>query len=557
MTPPRLLAARRLAAALLAVLLAGLAAAAPAAAQQPVPRNPDAELVFEQGVAAFESGNYAKAYERFRLVDDYALNRKTTAALLMGGKALYRMGRYRDAVDRLTRLRERYPQSTYRDEAQAVADAARQALQRYGQSADTLRVGIVLPLTDQDAQFTQALFNGIRLAVDEHNGVRRRYLPPPGLRAAGDSAAADSFDVFDTAEVYGDSLARADGRTTVATRRDTVQVDSQRILTERVRRPDWIAKMAFRSAGGTPEGARAAVDSLVRLDDADVVIGPLYSRTARAAGEVAERSRVVMVAPLATQESVSAGRRYVFQSNPTIPLRGRIMAEFASQSLLTKTAGIVYEEGGGESGGMARGFREEAQRQGLKVNYTIGLESTRDWSRLPEVVESDSTLTDSLLAATDAVYLPMAGRNAAGKIQDALTGFERLQTGARVLGNAQWHDLSVKQAASNVRATYANDFYVRSGRPEVQRYVRNYRLLTGQTPDDLSVTARRLAFTGYDVARFLLTTLTPSTARPEPAALRQAPRYDGLGIRINFREGNVNRAMFFHRYRSGRLELLR
>ena len=40
----------------------------------------------------------------------------------------------------------------------------------------------------------------------------------------------------------------------------------------------------------------------------------------------------------------------------------------------------------------------------------------------------------------------------------------------------------------------------------------------------------------------------------EPAALRQAPLYEGLGTRIDFETGNINEAIFFLRYRSGRME---
>jgi hypothetical protein len=91
----------------------------------------------------------------------------------------------------------------------------------------------------------------------------------------------------------------------------------------------------------------------------------------------------------------------------------------------------------------------------------------------------------------------------------------------------------------------------------VQRFVRRYRLLTGNTPDELSTDGRRLAYVGYDVARFLLTTLSPSAPGPTPRALRSAPTYEGLGVRIGFQGENGNQALFIHRYRGQQLELLR
>lgn len=543
---------------LLAALVVGIVSVGAVQAQvQPprdsIPRNPDAELMFEQGLSAFERGAYQQAAERFRLVNDYRLNRKTTAALVMQGKALLRLGRYEEAVSVLTTLLDRYPQTSYQTEAKRVLEVARTRIKQGQTRVDTLHIGILLPMTDKSVGLTQAMFNGIRLAVDEQNGLRRRFVPPPGLRAS-----IDSFDVVNTADAYGDSLAEAEGRTTVTTATDTVRVDSMKVVTEQYKRPKWVAKMHFRQVSGSEKSARAAADSLVRTDNVDLVLGPLFSHTARAAGDVAEQARVPLIAPLATDSSVSAGRTHVFQANPTVPLRGRIMARFAAQSLLTKGASIVYEKGNPTSRQMAEGFRAEAKKQDLKVPFVLPLDNAREWSRLPEVIEDDSTITDSMFASTEAFYLPIAGRNASGKIQDALTGMSRLDTEARILGNSYWHNLSVKQEASAYTATYANDFNVRTSRPKVQDFMRRYRMLTANTPDNLSVRGQRLAYTGYDITQFVLSALSPSPAGPEPEDLRTNSAYEGLGMRIHFRnDHNVNQAMFFQRYRNNRIEMLR
>jgi ABC-type branched-subunit amino acid transport system substrate-binding protein len=543
---------------LLAGLVVGVATVGTVQAQvQPprdsIPRNPDAELMFEQGLSAFERGAYDQAAERFRLVNDYRLNRKTTAALVMQGKALLRLGRYEEAVTVLTTLLDRYPQTSYRDEAKRVLDMARGRVEAGQTRVDTLHIGIMLPTADEYVGLTQAMFNGIRLAVDEHNGLRRRFVPPPGLRAS-----TDSFSVVNTADVYGDSLAEAEGRTTVTTTTDTLRVDSLQVVTEQQGRPDWVAKMHFRAVSGSKKAAQAAADSLVSTDGVDLVLGPLFSHTARAAGGVAEQARVPLIAPLATDGSVSEGRTYVFQANPTVPLRGRIMARFAAQSLLTKGASIIYEKDNATSRQMAEGFQAEAKKHDLKVPFVLPLDNPRDWSRLPEAIEDDSTITDTMFADTEAFYLPIAGRNASGKIQDALTGMSRLNTEARILGNSYWHNLTVKQEASAFTATYANDFNVRTGRPEVQDFMRRYRLLTGTTPDDLSVRGQRLAYTGYDIATFVLSVLSPSPPSSGPDDLRTESAYEGLGIRLHFpNDQNVNGAMFFQRYRNNRIELLR
>ena len=315
---------------------------------------------------------------------------------------------------------------------------------------------------------------------------------------------------------------------------DTVRVDSLRVVAEQVERPDWVAKMYFRRTGPRPKTARAAVDSLVRLDDVDVILGPIRSRVARPAGERAEAARVPLVAPMATDESVSEGKNYVFQANPTIPDRGRIMARTAKNGLLIDRVGIVYEEGNGLSARMAEGFREEARRQDLTVPLSIPLQGARDWSRLPTLIEDstlietnarrarrDSATIDSLLAETEALYLPVSGRGTAGKIQGALTGLRQILPGKRVLGNAEWHDLPFKEAASAAIATYTNGFYVQTDRPAVQRFVRRYRLLTGSPREDPATGGGARRTLGKKVPGFCQT--PPRRRGPGPTPRRLAP----------------------------------
>jgi ABC-type branched-chain amino acid transport systems, periplasmic component len=357
----------------------------------------------------------------------------------------------------------------------------------------------------------------------------------------------------------------------VAAPTDTVRVDSMRVITEQTERPDWVAKMYFRRLGDRPASAGATVDSLVRRDRVDVILGPIGSAAARPAARRAEEAEVLLVAPVATDENVSRGRDHVFQANPTILTRGRVMARFAKNGILLDRAGIIYEESNTYSARMARGFQRAARRHDLDVPLAIPLQDSRDWSRLPTLIKDDSTLietdsvrarrdsatTDSLVAVPEAYYLPVAGRGTTGKIQGALTGMREAFPGKRALGNAEWHNLPFADAASSVTATYTNGFFVPTGRPVVQRFVRRYRMLTATTPDRLSTNGRRLAYTGYDVARFLLSALSPSPARLDPETLRTAPTYEGLGVRIGFEGKNRNQALFIHRYRNNQIERLR
>ncbi len=99
------------------------AAASPGlyAQERAYPLVPEVEDLFKQGVQRYRAGDYAGAYEIFvRLVNYPRPHHRATAALLMEGRTLYKLGRYDQAISELRRLIEEFPASTYVDDAHYV-----------------------------------------------------------------------------------------------------------------------------------------------------------------------------------------------------------------------------------------------------------------------------------------------------------------------------------------------------------------------------------------------------------------------------------------------------
>ena len=475
------------------MLVPSVALAQDAATGDRIPRNEEAELIFEQGVEAFEQGDYGMAYRRFRLVTNtHALNLKTTAAVLMAGKALYRQGEFERAEEILGRFIQTYPTSSYVGEAEETLRFAREQMTIEGERRDVVNLGVLLPLGADDAALTQALFNGIRLAVEDFNAQNEQGVT---------------------------------------------------------------IRMIFEDSGGDPARTREAVMALA--DQTSVILGPLYSEEAAAGAEAAEEEKVVMIAPLATDDAVSEGKRYVFQANPTLATRGRLVADFAMRNLRLRRFGVVAERSSSAiSEKMAESFQEETMRQGAEVAFFKLLPSARSWVQLREALEGDEE-GENLLGEVDALYLPVSGDDAVENIQAALRELERTGADVRVLGNAEWDDLPSKLLASMFQTTYSNDFYVDEQNPDVRAFANRYEALTGTNATALDVNPRRLAFTGYDLAQYVLAQISGGEGEALASALRAAPPYQGLGIRLDFSGSNVNQAMYFFRYRAGRLEVLR
>ncbi len=305
------------------------------------------------------------------------------------------------------------------------------------------------------------------------------------------------------------------------------------------------ARMVFRDILGGADAAAAAVTELADMN-VDLIIGTLFSNEAVAAARQADEEEVVFIAPMATDERVSDGRTYAFQANPSMHARGRAMARFAMNGLRMDSLGVITvadDRGLGER--LADGFVEGVSELGGAINLIKILDSDADWFELPDTLSADT------LDFVEAVYVPMASRNAAEAAGRILGTFDRFgNRDIRILGNAAWHDLPQRTHASNYTLTYANDFYPDLSSVEYLQFGWGYYDLSGED-------VGRLGLTGYDVTRFALSALTRQDSRSLVDRMRNMTPFAGHGLRIAFNGGNVNEGLFFHRYRLGQLELVR
>ncbi|NBC01773.1 MAG: ABC transporter substrate-binding protein [Bacteroidetes bacterium] len=495
----------------LAVLILLPVASASGQATDSFPAIRDAEGLFERGVEAFETGDYDEALRLFeRTHAAFPVHQKTTAAMAMHAKAAFRGGAYDEAERRAEALRQAYPQSRYVGSMDRLLDLIADHEAAVRTRTEPVRLGIALRLDGEQSVLAQALFNGIRLAVEEANG------------------SIDLDQVRRTLDGGVDDLAFL------------VPLDEER---RRV-------QMIFEDAGDGPADVEAAVERLA-AENVDFIIGPLFSEDAVAAARVAERNGVVMIAPLATQDAVSEGRSYVFQANPSVTTRGRAMARFADESLGLEGLGILAQGRSDLSMRMAESFRAEAERRGLQVPFFHAVDAPSEFIDWVEETQTDSLYAEaSADAPFDGVYMPFSGSGVGRDIRHALGSLQREGLEVRVLGNAEWHDTVAPSQGGRFNTVYSNDFLVDDARSEVRTFQARYEALSGEGPD-------RLAFVGYDVTQFVLQALNDARPTALHDRLRSSAAVEGLGMRIAFEGQSVNQALFFHRVRFGQVERLR
>lgn len=136
--------------------------------QTTIEQAPEADSLLTVGMASFSSGNYAQAQATFdRILNEYRPNHSTTVAVIFAAKSAYRQKKYDVARTYLNGFAIKYASSSYVDEAKRLDELAYGAQQI--ETADVINIGVILSLDRDERHQTQEIFNGIRLAFDDHN----------------------------------------------------------------------------------------------------------------------------------------------------------------------------------------------------------------------------------------------------------------------------------------------------------------------------------------------------------------------------------------------------
>lgn len=282
-------------------------------------------------------------------------------------------------------------------------------------------------------------------------------------------------------------------------------------------------------------------------ENVDMIIGPLYSEMAEKMAPLAEQYQIPLLAPLANSDSLNMDNPFVYQFNPTYSVRGRQMADFAVNSLHLDTLGVIVQR---NSYGMAEAFafRNEAERLGAKIRYFFmnNFEAINfDVTRYTKYFNTNPAIADSLHSKpVQAVYLPMTGATASTLINLIMTDFLAYNSNFTILGSQEWDPKLLKLNPSFVN--HFNIYYSGVNNPDesrlkVQNFKSNYKNRFG-------IEANKYSYLGYDCADYLLQTLkqvqNPALLK---IALKDEPRYDGVGSIINFKGLHVNQGVEFYK----------
>ncbi len=268
-----------------------------------------------------------------------------------------------------------------------------------------------------------------------------------------------------------------------------------------------------------PEEAATAVKKLVNQDKVLVVLGEVASSRSLAGAPICQEAKVPMITPASTNPKVTQVGDYIFRVCFIDPFQGEVMAKFARNTLKSSKAAILKDIKNDYSVGLAQFFTETFKNLGGQViteeSYSEGdiefrAQLTSLKAKKPDVIFIPGYYTEVGLIARQArdlgLTIPLIGG-------DGWDSPRLIEIGGKALENT----------------FYSNHYTPDDPRPEVQKFLTEYKTRHNEIPD-------AMAPLGYDAARIAFDALKKSgilDAQSIKESYRQNPQAKSLMEAIN------------------------
>ena len=127
--------------------------------------------------------------------------------------------------------------------------------------------------------------------------------------------------------------------------------------------------------------AANAMSRLIEKDKVIAVIGEMISGDTMAGGPIADKAKIPVVSPTATNPLVTQGKKYVFRVCFIDPVQGDVAAKYAFNTLKAKTAALIVDKSQDYCVGLAKFFKDAFTKLGGKiVTETYCVTEDKDFS---------------------------------------------------------------------------------------------------------------------------------------------------------------------------------
>jgi branched-chain amino acid transport system substrate-binding protein len=269
----------------------------------------------------------------------------------------------------------------------------------------------------------------------------------------------------------------------------------------------------------TPGESATIAKKLITRDKVVAILGEVASGRSLEAAPIAQASKVPMISPSSTNPKVTETGDYIFRVCFTDPFQGRLLAQFARNTLKAQKVAIFSDVAAPYSVGLAQFFREPFLASGGQIvseqKYTGG-----DKDFKAQLTAIKSTNPDAIIVPG---YYTEAGLIVAQARQLGIT--------VPLFGGDGWEApelLEIAGPAALEGTYYSTHFSSENTDPLVQKFVAAYKAkYNGETPD-------AMAALGYDSAMVLADAIKRAGSTEGPklrdalAATKDLPTVSGI-----------------------------
>ena len=232
-----------------------------------------------------------------------------------------------------------------------------------------------------------------------------------------------------------------------------------------------------------PSESGNAATKLISQNKLIGIVGPATSGCTMAAEPIVTASKLPVVAPTATAESITVGkdgktRQFVFRACFIDPFQGKVMAAFANQKLKVKSVAIYRDNSSDYSKGLAEAFKKNFEAAGGKI--------VAEEAYLAKDMDFKAGLTKLKATSPEAIYIP-GYYEEVGKIvkQAREIGLE-----VPMMGGDGWDSpklIEIAGAKALNKTYYSSAYSADDTDPSTQKFIKAYKEKYQKDPDFFSM----------------------------------------------------------------------
>lgn len=421
-------------------------------AQQDIIYNDFAESQFLIGVRQFVQKDYSEAYGTFqKIFQQTPNNQRTTAAMIMGAKALFYEKQYYQSIQLLKNFLNEFPASLYVVDAHYTIGIDDYELSSYLEAAQEMLFVLDNSTGGKNATRAQKILDNL---VAEHLSSDELAVL---TSLASTKRTTFLFSLYTAEKKWQEGKkqeAIAEATTVASQNDDPVLARQAQVLIARFENKGFVKVGVVlplmrmqpeltrekKLANEMRDGIQFAVDEYnagagrngtsVKIDVQDsehdaiiamnaiqpwlsdstvvAIVGPIFSNVVSAVARYVSPRRIPLISPTATDDGIASISRYIFQANPDYSTRAKLMAQYAVLKLGYKNLAVIAPTAVPNIA-MADSFAAEAVRLGATVisqqRYSLGATDLRSLFR---AMRRDAAVFNAPTAVSFVGKLPYA-----------------------------------------------------------------------------------------------------------------------------------------------------